>query len=100
MPPRLVVYGIEGKTFDIGAELSAEVPGRFPTCSGACDRNFRRSRAALEWSHIAPEHLRAQFAYARQGTLYAGARLEIDVRPETDTARAQEVRLDQIAVGA
>ena len=50
------------------------------------------------WSHMSPDHLRMHFAQAIQGTMVEGARLEIDVRPETDQTLALESLLDRIEV--
>ena len=49
-------------------------------------------------SHISPEHLREHFLQASQGTVAAGARLDIEVGADITEPWAQDIRLDCIEV--
>lgn len=49
-------------------------------------------------SYVSPDHLRQHFAQATQGTIAAGARLDIDARTDITEPMAQAIRLDSIEV--
>jgi hydrogenase nickel incorporation protein HypA/HybF len=47
-------------------------------------------------SHLSPEHFRAHFAIEAQGTIAAGAILDIEVSGDLDNPHAQHVQLESI----
>lgn len=51
-------------------------------------------------SHLSPEHLRAHFVHAAQGTVAEGARLDIEAHNDITESLALDIRLDSIEVEA
>ncbi len=60
----------------------------------------RRVARARIWlgalSHFSGEHFREHFAVEAEGTVAAGAILEIEVSDDTDDPHAQHIRLDSV----
>jgi hydrogenase nickel incorporation protein HypA/HybF len=60
----------------------------------------RRVTGAKVWlgalSHLSPDHFRDHFIIEAQGTLAAGAALEIEASEDPDHPHAQHIRLESI----
>ena len=117
LPRRTILFGIEGGSFEIGDELTAEVAlaverGRRALCErrspsarkgpdGRPDAEDRRARRGPKGrsrvtrirvrlgalSHFTPAHFREHFEDASRGTLAEGAEVEAELR--TDPTEAE-----------
>lgn len=51
-------------------------------------------------SHISADHLREHFTYAAEGTLAAGARLDVETLTDVSDPLAQEILLESVELEA
>jgi hydrogenase maturation protease len=122
LPASLVIYGIEGKSFAAGTELSPEVAGAvgdvaeqilaelraaMPSTSAQTQRVFRKQNAERivavkvrlgALSHISASHFREHFVQGTRGTKAEGARLDVEVSEDSEDPRAQDILLQSIEV--
>ena len=127
LPQRLVVYGVEGASFEIGDKLTAEVRNgseqaaaaireevprmheqalmndlmrriEAEAAAGGAHRVTRIRVALGALSHFSPEHFREHFEDSSRGTVAEGAAVEAEVRTDPTEPDAQGVVLESIDI--